>query len=215
PLNAIIGFTEMLTEDGVSKDKKVEFQKLVGSNTMFLLSTIDDIFDASMANTNQINSVKASFKVNNFLESIFYELNGIIIKYHSKNVSMVPIRLSNNDIEIDTDEFYLKKAFLRLIDNAFKFTLKGSIEVGAKFSKSELEFFVKDSGIGINKDDQEKIFEPFVQGDGSYTRDYGGSGLGLSIVSGIAKELGCYLIFHSEKDKGSTFRLIFQREEPI
>ncbi|MFA9389276.1 MAG: sensor histidine kinase [Prolixibacteraceae bacterium] len=211
PLNAIIGFTELLTEDGVSAQQKIEFQKLVGSNTMFLLSTIDDIFDASMANTQQIKAINAPLKVNKFLDGLFYEITGITLKYSNSKLQLIPVKLNDQETIIFTDEYYLKKAMLRLIDNAYKFSSEGSIEVGAILSGEKLELYVKDSGIGIRDADKEKIFLPFVQGDGSYTRDYGGSGLGLCIVQGIVNELKCDFNLDTQKDVGSRFSLSFNR----
>lgn len=211
PLNAIIGFTEMLTEDGVSKEQKTEFQKLVASNTMFLLSTIDDIFDASLVNKHQINIIQAPFKVNRFLESVFYDTAGIVLKYgNNPNIDFVTVKLSDDKIILNTDEYFLKKAMLRLIDNAFKFTLSGSVEVGARMGTNGLQLYVKDTGISICEADKEKIFEPFVQGDGSFTRDFGGAGLGLSIVKGIVKEMKCHFHMESQKGVGSTFSMLFE-----
>lgn len=209
PLNAIIGFTEMLTEDGVKHEQKVEFQKLVSSNTMFLLSTIDDIFDASLVNKQQINIINAPFVVNKFLDSVFYETAGVELKYDSPNIKFIPVKLPNDQFILVTDEYYLKKAMMRLIDNAFKFTHSGSVEVGAKMVKSKLQLYVKDTGISIREEDKEKIFEPFVQGDGSFTRDYGGAGLGLSIVKGIVNAIKCDFKMESKKGEGSTFFLLF------
>lgn len=211
PLNAIIGFTEMLTEDGVNAEQKKEFQKLVSSNTMFLLSTIDDIFDASLVSNHQINSINTPFKINKFLEALFYESTGIALKYSTNNIQFKPVKLFKDEAELISDEYYLKKALLRLIDNAYKFTPQGTVEVGARSISGKIQFYVKDTGISICEEDKQKIFQPFVQGDGSFTRDYGGVGLGLSIVKGIADELKCELNMESEKGKGSVFTLTFNK----
>lgn len=211
PLNSIVGFTEMMTEDGVSPDKKKEYQELVASNTMYLLSTIDDIFDASMLKTDQINPVMKPFRLNSFLENIYYETNGIELKYKKKHLKFIKRNIENNKLMITTDEFYLKKAIIRLIDNAYKFTEEGSIESGAIIEKGYVEFFVSDTGIGIPEKDQIRIFDPFVQGDGSFTRGYGGSGLGLTIVKGIVRALGADFNFESIQGSGSKFTIRFNK----
>jgi signal transduction histidine kinase len=211
PLNSIVGFTEMMTEDGVPPERKKEYQELIASNTMYLLSTIDDIFDASMLKTDQINPVMKPFKISSFLDNIFYETNGIELKYQKKNIRLVRKDVDDPNLMINTDEFYLKKAIVRLIDNAFKFTKEGSIEVGTLMDKGFLEFHVRDTGIGIAEKDQIRIFEPFVQGDGSFTRGYGGSGLGLTIVKGITKSLGAEFNFLSTQGVGSTFTIRFNK----
>jgi signal transduction histidine kinase len=211
PLNSIVGFTEMMTEDGVTTERKKEYQALIASNTMYLLSTIDDIFDASMLKTDQIKPVMKPFRVDSFLDNIFYEVNGIELKYDKKHIQLKTKNIENLTLKINTDEFYLKKSIMRLIDNAFKFTEQGSIEIGVNVSNGYLEFFVSDTGIGIAEKDQIRIFEPFVQGDGSFTRGHGGSGLGLTIVKGISKALGADFTFHSNPGVGSTFTIRFNK----
>ena len=211
PLNSIVGFTEMITEDGVPPERKKEYQELIASNTMYLLSTIDDIFDASMLKTDQINPVMKPFMVSSFLDNIFYETNGIELKYQKKHIRLIRKNVENPNLMVNTDEFYLKKAIVRLIDNAFKFTKEGSIEVGSVMVNGYLEFHVSDTGIGIAEKDQIRIFEPFVQGDGSFTRGYGGSGLGLTIVKGITKSLGAEFNFQSTQGMGSTFTIRFNK----
>jgi signal transduction histidine kinase len=211
PLNSIVGFSEMMTEDGVTPERKKEYQQLVASNTMYLLSTIDDIFDASMLKTDQINPVMKPFLVNSFLDNIYYETNGIELKYQKKDILLIRKNVENPNLMINTDEFYLKKAIIRLVDNAFKFTKQGSIEIGAVVVNGVLEFFVVDTGIGIAEKDEIRIFEPFVQGDGSFTRGYGGSGLGLTIVKGVIRALGADFNFQSTQNIGSKFTISFNK----
>jgi len=211
PLNAIIGFTEMMFEDSVTPERKKEFQELVEINTGFLLSTIDDIFDVSLIKTEQINPVLKPFTVKRFLDNIFYELNSITHKYQRLNLEIIKHHCPVEDMIIVTDEYLLKKAILRLADNAYKFTEEGKIEIGISVGKDRLEFFVLDTGIGIPEKDTIKIFEPFVQGDGSFTRDFGGSGLGLTITKGISNALGASLTFNSKIGTGSKFTISFDK----
>ena len=108
-------------------------------------------------------------------------------------------------------EFYLKKAMIRLIDNAFKFTKEGQIEIGVRQTMDTIEFYVTDTGIGIKEKDQLIIFEPFVQGNGSFSRGFGGSGLGLTIAKGMTKALGASFSFISKENEGSTFSITFNK----
>ncbi len=211
PLNAIVGFTEMMTEESVSKDMKKQFQELVASNTMYLLSTIDDIFDASLLKTDQIKPIPKHFNVNKMLESIYYEVNGIKLKYQNKEIDIIKKSLEDQEFMLLSDEFYLKKALVRLFDNAYKFTNKGKVEIGARKVVNSIEIYISDTGIGIPEKDQLKIFEPFVQGDGSFTRGYGGSGLGLTIVKGIVQSLGADFSFTTKVNEGSTFSIFFNK----
>jgi signal transduction histidine kinase len=210
PLNAIVGFTEMLTEDGVPPERKKEYQYLVEVNTSLLLSIIDDIFDASLIRTDQINPIIKPISVNSFLSSLSYDLNSIALKYEKQHLALLKHPCEKEELIVHTDEYFLKKAFLRLIDNAYKFTEQGKIEIGVSTEKDRIELFVSDTGKGISEKDSIKIFEPFVQGDGSFTRDYGGAGLGLTIVKGITQALGASLSFKSKPGMGTTFTISFK-----
>ncbi len=208
PLNSIIGFSEMLTEDGVDTESKKEYQKLIASNTMYLLSTFDDIFDASLVKTNSFKPVNKPVLVSNFLKVIKYEANGIIIKHDKEHLNFSIEAPDNETLTLITDDHLLKKALLRLIDNAFKFTNKGYVKLVVQQFSNKIIFSIEDTGIGIKEADYKKIMMPFVQGDGSFSRGYGGSGLGLNIVSGISKALKYVFEFTSEVGSGSEFRLI-------
>lgn len=212
PLNSIIGFTEMITEDGVTEADKKIFQNLVATNTMYLLSVIDDIFDVSFIKTKQLNLILKRVLLNAFIESILNEIPVFRLKYDKEDLAF-EVNFPQEPIWIETDDYYLKKTLLRLIDNAFKFTRQGKIEFLTELTESHLRFAIRDSGIGIKDEDQERIFDPFIQGDGSFSRGYGGSGLGLTIARGIVSELGGTLNLESKEKKGSTFLIEFERHK--
>lgn len=211
PLNSIVGFSQMITEDGVTLDMKKQFQELIASNTMYLLSTIDDIFDASLLQADQIKPINKPVNINSFIENIFYETNSICLKYQKTHLQLINKPFDDKNLKIITDEYYLKKAFVRLIDNAFKFTKDGHIEIGVLQTMTTIEFYVEDTGIGIKEKDQIIIFEPFVQGNGSFSRGFGGSGLGLTIVKGMVSALGASLNFTSKENEGSKFSIVFNK----
>jgi signal transduction histidine kinase len=210
PLNSIIGFTEMITEDGVTDADKKIFQNLVATNTMYLLSVIDDIFDVSFIKTNQLNLMLKRVMLSSFIESVLNEIPVFKLKYDKEDFAF-EVSYPQEPIWIETDDFYLKKAILRLLDNAFKFTRQGQIEFKTVLNETHLHFVIKDTGIGIKEEDRERIFDPFIQGDGSFSRGYGGSGLGLTIAHGIVTELGGTLHFDSKENEGSTFYIEFER----
>jgi signal transduction histidine kinase len=109
------------------------------------------------------------------------------------------------DYTIHSDPSLIEKVFSQLIDNAIKFTTTGSVTVEFQTKDNSIEFFVRDSGIGIGADVQEIIFEKFMQEDVSATRSFEGSGLGLSIIKGILNHLGGTITFESVKGEGTTF----------
>lgn len=210
PLNSIIGFTEMITEDGVTDADKKIFQNLVATNTMYLLSVIDDIFDVSFIKTKQLNLILKRVLLSSFIESVLNEIPVFKLKYDKEDFAF-EVSYPQESIWIETDDYYLKKAILRLLDNAFKFTRKGQIDFHTVLDETHLRFVIKDTGIGIKDEDRERIFDPFIQGDGSFSRGYGGSGLGLTIALGIVSELGGSLYFESQPNEGSTFYIEFER----
>ena len=111
------------------------------------------------------------------------------------------------DRTLKLDKYRLRQIFTNLLDNAFKFTQNGSVEIGCKlYQKSNLLFWVKDTGIGISKNKQAIIFDRFRQAeDHLTTREYGGTGLGLSIVQGIIKLMNGKIWLESEPGHGTTF----------
>ena len=212
PLNAILGFSEMMIEAGIPDDQKKEYQRLVTNNTIYLLSTFDDIFDASYVKTENFIPINRLLSVNTFIDTIVYETRGIILKYNKPDLDLHIERPNMGELMINTDDFLLKKAMVRLIDNAYKFTHHGKIEFGAKIINQHIELYVRDTGIGIQPKDRQKIFQSFVQGDGSFSRGYGGSGLGLTIVKGVTEALECDFHFESTPGVGSIFSLTFMLE---
>jgi CheY-like chemotaxis protein len=109
------------------------------------------------------------------------------------------------ELIIDTDAELLNKVLYHLIDNAIKYTTKGFVTVGYNLMEKQVLFFVKDSGIGINQDQQQRIFDHFTQGDDSVTRDQEGNGLGLSIAKGLVELLGGRIWVESVRGEGSSF----------
>jgi len=212
PLNAIIGFTQMIVDDNIAMEKKRIFQGLVEINTFYLLSVIDDVFDASLIQSEQLKTIIKPFGLNEFLRSLEVDAENCKSKYERIGLEVRWHFADKENLKISSDEFLLRKAMSRLIDNAFKFTHQGIVEIGVNVMQHSIEFFVTDTGIGIREEEKEKIFLPFVQGDGSFTRGYGGSGLGLAIAKGIAGSLRCELKLITEVGKGSCFSLLFHKD---
>lgn len=210
PINSILGFNELLTKENISDQERQLFHEQLSSNTMFLLSIFDNIFDASLINTKQINLVESTFEVNQLLESIIQESHGMALKYNKNEVELLIRRLPDDKTTLNTDEFLLKKALVRLVDNAYKYTPRGKIELGAYLYDTRLDFVVSDTGVGIKNDEMKKVFEPFVRGDDSYSKSYSGVGLGLSIVKGIVDELSCEMKIDSNKNSGTSITLTFE-----
>ena len=204
PMNAIIGYVDLMLKDNVSIEHRGYLETLKDSGKL-LLNLINDILDISKIEAGQLVIEQIASSLTEILDGKELFLKNLILK-------------SGNDIKIEkslddsiADEVYLDSSRLQqilnnLLSNAVKFTNKGLVGFGVVLKDPEtLEFYVKDSGIGINKNDHTKIFEMFGQADASSTREHGGSGLGLTISKKLIELMGGKIWVESTKGKGATF----------
>jgi len=203
PLNGIIGFSEMLTQVDSSYEDRLEFSKMIKRSSSRLINTITGYMDISMIVSGITEIHKRPFSLNQFLEKINEQTLEIC---NQRNLALHIIKKAPAaEIQIVTDENLLTKIFSHLIDNAFKFTKKGSITLGYEQKEGFHYFSVSDTGSGIPEDALSVIFEIFMQADLSTSRGYEGSGLGLSIAQGFVKLLGGEIWVESNNQEGSTF----------
>lgn len=203
PMNGILGFASLLTAPDLSEDDKLEYVGLMGSSADRLINTITDYVNISLINSNNLEVNKQPVKLIQFLNEIGQKFQESCTK---KGLELnLELPDDSIEIEIETDPQLLRTLISHILSNAIKFTNKGSIKIGITLLTEGVECYVKDTGIGIGEDAQKQIFESFVQLDGSNTRTFEGSGLGLSIVQGILRLLGSEIQLNSELGKGSTF----------
>lgn len=207
PMNGIIGFSELLlSEKDSSEDERHEYLTMIQSNGKQLLSLINDIIDLSKIEANQISLNMANF-------SLLETLNTIHKNYSSqnnkKNLKIVFDGCENGLDVLYSDEVRLKQIVTNFISNAFKFTSEGEIRIGAKyFPQDKFAIYVSDTGIGMDQDQQDKIFNRFYQVEDPYTKQYSGAGLGLAISKNLAEALGGKIELESQPNKGSKFSLV-------
>ena len=164
---------------------------------------IDDILEISTLKTNMSKSNVQSVCLNELLSVLYYEYD---IKAIDNNTPLYFKKgLSDKESVIYTEEDKLTKALDRLLENALKFTKTGYIEFGYLLKNNFINLYVKDTGIGINLDKQELIFNRFTQEDNQISRKFGGLGLGLSICKENVELLGGNISLNSKKGEGSTF----------
>ncbi|MCK5170302.1 MAG: tetratricopeptide repeat protein [Bacteroidales bacterium] len=205
PLNGIIGFSEMILSKSLSDKELSEVNDLIIQNSDNLISTIENLVDIAHLSTNQYNVKKSKFEVTPLLESIIFQAKNNVA---FKNKKDLDIQLKKNgEVELFTDKTIILKIILHLVKNAVLYTEKGSITIGYKKEKSNVIFYVKDTGIGIPKEKIDIIFSPFRQADEDINIKVGGTGLGLSIVNKFVQLLGGNIWVGSELKKGSTFFL--------
>lgn len=207
PMNGILGFSNLLTREDADTEMKSQYVEIIKKSSDQLLHIIDDLVDISKIEANQMRIIKQECRLNQLLDDlqIFYQE---LLKQNEKNSVELSRHcpLSGEDSIIITDEFRLRQILMNLLSNAVKFTHKGHIRFGYSLeNKNLLGFFVEDTGIGIEEDHTDVIFQPFRQADNNNTREYGGTGLGLSISRGLVKLLGGSLELKSTPGKGSTF----------
>ena len=206
PMNAIIGMGELMKNTTLNDEQK-EYLDMLRISADNLLNVINDVLDISKIESGHIEIEKIEFNLWELIESIGVTLG---IKASQKKLEL--LCYSNPDVPqyVMGDPTRLRQILINLAGNSLKFTEKGEIAINVKILKREdekvsLHFTVKDTGIGIPKEKQAKIFESFSQVDSSTTRKYGGTGLGLSICKQLAEQMGGKIWVESEVSKGSTF----------
>ncbi|MFC2114586.1 PAS domain S-box protein [Bacteroidota bacterium] len=206
PMNAILGFSDLLRDRDLSRKEMDEYIDIINQRGNDLLQIISDIIDISRIEAGDIRMVKELIPVNQFLSDI-YQSFAKIIQFSKR--SDIDLRLISKDLPdkavIESDRVRVKQVFDNLLQNALKFTSNGYIELGYTYNGKTLQFFVKDSGIGIEKKKQNLVFERFRQADDKHSRDYGGTGLGLAISKNIIELLGGTISLESDPGKGTTF----------
>ena len=195
PLNAIVGFSDLLV-DAEDLDERKEYVKIVRENNDLLLQLITDILDLSKIEAGTFEFTNGDVDVNMMCEDI-------VLSMQMKVKEGVKLIFDSNlpHYHITSDRNRLHQVISNFVNNAIKFTSKGSICVGYELKGDELEFYVQDTGVGIDKEHLRAVFERFVKLD-SFVH---GTGLGLSICQSIVEQLGGRIGVDSELGKGSRF----------
>ncbi|MGE8535000.1 MAG: response regulator [Chryseobacterium sp.] len=217
PLNGIIGFTELLMETNLDETQR-QYLEIINQSGVSLYSIINDILDFSKLEKQKLKLNLDKVEIEELVSEAF---NIVAYSNTKKQVEML--------IDIDdtipryiwTDEMRLKQVFVNLLSNALKFTEEGEIVSYVKVlddlgeGKKRIRFGVRDTGIGISSEKQAEIFNPFSQGDGSITKRYGGTGMGLTISNQILALADSILQVESDQGKGSDFffDILFDTEE--
>jgi len=215
PMNAIIGFSKMLASPEFDDEEKSKFVEIVVTNGKLLLSLINDMISLSKIESNTLVVKKTACRINDMMVSLYKDFS-----YDLEEKKEIRLKVScdtpNPKFAIVTDSLLLQAILEKLVDNGIKFTDQGEVEFGYRIIPSNfIEFFVKDTGIGISEKDQERIFERFHQLDNRTIRAYEGTGLGLSIAQHYVRLLGGELVVKSKLGEGSTFsfKIPYTREE--
>ncbi len=209
PLNGILGFSEMLCDSDTTEDKRKYFGSIIKNSGHQLMHVIDDIIEISKLGTKQVTASNKEVCLNTIMLQLFS-----IFEIKAKE-NKIPLYLKKGLLDTEstiyTDELKLNKILSNLLENAFKFTNEGHIDFGYVLNTNQpaqLEIYVKDTGVGINKDNQRSIFDRFSQEEKELSKKTGGLGLGLSIAKENSELLDGTIKLESEKGKGATFTVI-------
>lgn len=215
PMNGILGFVQLLKDEN-SPEKRERYIDIIYHNGMMLVNLIDDIIDLSKIDAGQLSINLTDCNIDNLMFEVYTFFNEIKFKQEKEHINIRLLNLNDDERNIlYTDAQRLRQVLVNLISNALKFTERGSIEFGYVINevKSNIEFFVRDTGIGIPKDKQEIIFDKFRQIEEGSTRKYGGTGIGLYITKHVIELLGGRIWFESEVGKGTTFHFTLPYHE--
>ncbi|WP_052671070.1 ATP-binding protein [Draconibacterium sediminis] len=205
PMNAIIGFSSLLPYSYNNKEQLIQYSDIINQSSNNLLGIIDDILEIAKIESGQLPLFKESFCLN----ELFTELKTFFQEYQRQiNKSHVQFDLktcTNLHDSIITDKGKLRQILINLISNAFKFTNEGRIEGGCSVADNNtIQFYVRDTGIGIPAEKQQAIFERFTQLHTDKKKQYGGTGLGLSIVKGLLDLLGGTITLESVQENQTS-----------
>ena len=203
PLNGILGFGQLLSESDLTIELRKEYYNIIQQSSNRLINTVSDYLDMSRLMTGAMSVNKLNFPILSLIEKV--KRNAEVLCEEKKLGLESVIPSEHLDLVLYSDIEIINKVFNLLLDNSIKYTKQGQISFGYSLIPGFVEFFVNDTGIGIESDNLETIFVMFSQEDPSSTRGYEGSGLGLTIANGLITLLGGKISVISEKGKGSSF----------
>lgn len=211
PLNGIIGYTELLLNTSQTAEQ-AQYTRNTAASAEMLMELISNILDFARIEAGKIELAYEFCNIHELLMSAVDIVSPAVVK---KKLLFSTDICENMPTEIWTDPIRLKQILVNLLSNAVKFTDRGTVTLQADFvphtmgpePTGKFRFTVSDTGIGMNAATRQKVFSPFIQGDGSTTRKYGGTGLGLTISRRLSRRLKGTLLMDSSPGKGSSFTL--------
>ncbi|MDQ6975001.1 MAG: ATP-binding protein, partial [Mariprofundaceae bacterium] len=217
PMNAVIGLSHLMLDTELSL-KQRDYQSKILTSAENLLGIINDILDFSKIEAGKLKLESRPFTLSEVLDEV---TTVVLDRVREKGLGLVFDYAPDLPVRIIGDPLRLHQVLLNLINNAVKFTKHGEVRIHIEVisllrSRADFSFSVSDTGIGISKEQQVKLFESFSQADVSISREYGGTGLGLAICKQLVAMMGGEISVQSEEGKGSTFsflvRFLLQEE---
>ncbi|MGE0526149.1 MAG: response regulator [Bdellovibrionales bacterium] len=212
PLGVILGMLDLLSSPEISADEKAGLMARTKRNAEYLATLINQTLDLAKAEANALEIETKPFVLPDMLENLAEDFR---VQTEAKGISLEFETCGSLPGVLISDPFKLRQVLINVIGNAIKFTTRGQIHVLVRTPEQQdseslyqIEFIVTDSGIGMTSEQQSRLFRPFSQADGSMTRRFGGTGLGLAFSKRVAQALGGDIeLVRSEPEKGSVFRI--------
>ncbi|WP_413575538.1 PAS domain S-box protein [Bdellovibrio sp. HCB290] len=215
PLGAMLGFAEILRDDAnLSSDQKQAVDTIM-RNGQQLLKIVNEILDISKVESEKIQIEQLRFNLPDLVKDVVHLMR---VQAEDKGIGLQLV-MHNVPEFVVSDPGRIRQILINIVGNAIKFTEKGFVEIAVAGvllgSKTQLQFVIKDTGIGISKEHRGNLFQAFTQADSSTTRRYGGTGLGLFLSRKLARLLGGDISFVSTEGKGSEFTVTVMASQPI
>lgn len=207
PLNGIVGFSSLLSEKNISNEEKEHFTEIIQSNANHLASLINDLIDISTLEAKAIDLSYSGINLNSFMEMTLKKFKTIINSKQKDIQIYLSLDPATKNSTLFVDKIRLSQILNNLIINAIDYSESESIQIGYLLGPSEkqIEFFVKDQGIGISKEDQDQIFKPFLKAKKTKYMAVGGIGIGLSIAKNLVELMGGKMNIESAPNQGTQF----------
>ena len=203
PMNGIVGFSQLMRTKKLTEDQQMKFIKIINNSSMQLLRIVNDIIDVSKIEIGKVDLNYQESNINFLLNELFAFYKPVAGR---KNIKLsLQKGLNDEQSLISTDQVKVRQVLDNIISNAVKFTKDGFINFGYKHKDNNLEFYIQDSGIGIPEEQQNIVFDRFMQADSQLSETHSGTGLGLSISKSYIELLGGKIWLESESEKGTTF----------
>ncbi|MEJ5265607.1 MAG: PAS domain S-box protein [Bacteroidales bacterium] len=201
PMNAIMGFADLLKNEELAPERRTKYLDIIINSSKQLLSIVNDVLEISRLESRTVPLHFSTFNLNHLAEELYHlflpRIRNLKFSFHCG----LPIEKAF----IEGDKEKINQILTNLLNNALKFTQEGSIEFGYNIENDNLVWYVRDTGMGIPENEQDKIFERFYQANLAIAQLKGGSGLGLSIVKNLVELMGGHIWLESVPGQGSTF----------
>lgn len=205
PLNSVVGFANLLYDPDLPRELKEEYISHINFNSEKLLQIIGDIIDLSRLESSQLEITYDENSIGEIVREVIEDTRNIIRRNEKPIVLILNNRFEGENDLVFTDRVWLKRMLAHLLDNAVKFTPQGSVELSYGKDDNNIIFSVKDTGIGINKENISRIFENFNQEINGFQRPFDGLGIGLTLVKEVLQRMGGKIYVESVKGIGSEF----------